>query len=490
MKTTAMTNSSVGRPPVVAVLGHVDHGKTTLLDAIRKSHVALGEHGGITQHIGAYQIVVPLKDGPRKITFIDTPGHEAFDKMRSRGANASDVALLVVAADDSVKPQTIESIKQIQSAKVSMIVVVNKIDTPGANIDKVKQDLAKNGVQVEGFGGEIPLVAVSAKQGQGIDELLTTILLVFDVKKTDEVTSGVSAQVIETRLDKGKGMIATAIIRSGILRTGMALYVDDTVIAKVRALFDESGALLKEAEVGKPVEIVGFITLPPIGSIVYDQPQKKTIVPPPINEVKKDVLPDFLRPLSEIKQTLSIILKADTTGSLEAVVESLDKQVLIVSSGVGDITEADILDAKANKAFVIGFNVKARGSVVKLAETEKVVFRLYTIIYELIDELSEVVSGMTEVLTNERELGMATVIAEFPFNGLRIAGVRVVSGRVAKGDFIKILRNEEEIGRTRVKSVRQFKNEVTKVEKGNECGILLEKEIPFAIDDTCILFTK
>lgn len=496
-KTTVSTPSI--RPPVVAVLGHVDHGKTTLLDTIRHTNVAQKEFGGITQHVGAYQITYksPKAKGNetgKKITFIDTPGHEAFAKMRSRGASAADIVILVVAADDSVKPQTIESIEQIKRANVPLIVAINKIDVPGANLNKVKQDLAKHGIQVEGFGGDVPFVALSAKTGENVPALLDTISLMWELSnegKTTPVGTAFWGNVIETRIDKGKGMVATVIVKEGSLKYASSLYVDDTLVGKVRGMNDEFGVAVKEAIPGQPVQILGFTALPEVGAILTAAPheaQKTVVVAPKGPEVP--YIPDFLKPLSEIEQKLTIYLKADTMGSLEAILAALPKKIDVVSSGLGDIGEADIMDAKASNAFVVGFNVECRGSAAKLAETEKVVYRTYTIIYELIDELTEVVLGMKEVVTGEREVGAGTIIASFPFDKLMVAGTKVTSGRLARGDQVKIMRGEVEVGRARIKSIRKGKEEVTKVEQGEECGVLFDKTVDFSLQDGIIAFIR
>lgn len=498
------------RPPIVAVLGHVDHGKTSLLDYIRKTSVAAKESGGITQHIGAYQTKVLEKNGEankkpsvaskkdkskpaaeRLITFIDTPGHEAFAKMRSRGASAADIAILVVAAEDSVKPQTIDSIRQIQSAKTPMIVVINKIDLEGANIQKVKQDLAKHEVQVEGFGGEVPWVGVSAKTGQGIPELLDMILLVWDMLDKPELGSTFEGSVIETRVDKGKGMVASLIVKQGMLKVGMKVYQDDLQVGKIRGMNDEFGQPVSIAPPGKPVQALGFDSLPTIGAILSEEP-KTVDLPVQAKSTTPAVpfLPDFLKPLSEIEEKLVIILKADTAGSMEAIKASLPERIDIVSSGFGDINEADILTARSSHAFIVGFNVQCRPSAIKLAETEKVVYRTYTIIYELLDELTDVVAGMKEVITGEREMGKGTIIAQFPFDKQIIAGTKVTEGRLAKGDLVKIIRGEEEIARAKIKSLRQGKNEVTKVELGQECGVLFDRVVAFQLEDDIISYIK
>ncbi len=480
------------RPPVVAVLGHVDHGKTTLLDYIRKANVAAREHGGITQHIGAYQIDYKTKAKEvRKITFIDTPGHEAFSKIRSRGASAADIAILVVAANDSVKPQTIESIRQIKAAGIPLIVAINKVDLPGIIIDKVKSDLAKHEVQVEGFGGDVPFVLVSAKAGTGVEDLLELILLVADMKElTNDAQGDVQAVVIEAKVDKFRGQVATLLIKSGTLAPANTLYEGQKALGKVRALIDETGAKVDQAGPGKPVEVLGFSVLPSIGAVISTAPQQAAASAAPV-AAKTASVADFLAAMTAAdKKRLKLFIKADTSGSLEAVIEALPKEeVDIVHGSLGDITEADILEAGAMGAVVVGFNVKAAGGVEKLATHEKVIYRIYTIIYELLDEMADVVSGMEDLLVKERELGRGAVIAEFPFEKDRIAGTKVVSGRLAKGDMVKIMRGEDEIGRARIRSIRQGKNEVTKVEVGGECGVLLDKKVDFTLQDGIIAFT-
>ncbi len=481
-KSQKKSEASSIRPPIVAVLGHVDHGKTSLLDYIRKTEVAKGEHGGITQHIGAYQIP--------GITFIDTPGHEAFAKMRTRGASASDIALLVVAADDGVMPQTKESIRMIIDAGVPMIVVINKIDMETANVDKVKKDLARAGVQVEGFGGTVPFVLVSAKTGAGVKNLLEIIRLVADEKKLENAPQApLEAVVIETRIDKGKGLVATVIVKKGTLRFGTTLYNGVQPIAKVRAMFDEIGIGVSEAPPSKPVEVLGFTKLPQVGTVITDVPQKEAEVPQVVPLSQEQTMQQFLSTMEQ-KKKLTIIIKADTFGSLEAILEALGADVDIVTAGVGDIADQDILLAKSTGAFVVGFNVKLKQEIQKLAQIEGVVTRTYTIIYELLDELRDVIAGAMEVITQERELGKGTVIAEFPFDGKRIAGTKVISGRIARGDQVKIMRKEEEIGKVKIKSLRKGKLEETKVEPGNDCGLLFDRDVAFTIGDDIIAFTN
>lgn len=476
------------RPPIVAVLGHVDHGKTTLLDSIRKANVAAGEHGGITQHIGAYQIEVK----GQHVTFIDTPGHEAFAKMRSRGAAVADIALLVVAADDSVKPQTIESIRQIKEAGIPMIVVINKIDLPGANVDRVKQDLAKHEVQVEGFGGDISTVLVSAKQGTGVPELLDLILLITEMNGlSGEPAAPFEAVVIETKLDKFRGMVATLVVKKGTLGIGVDIYDGSVSVGRVRAMIDELGNQVKVAPPSKPIEVLGFSKHPAIGEVIFSQPQLTPELTNVVKKAKPTVEADLIAAMAvSDKKKLKMILKADTAGSAEAIRESLPKEGIdILRTELGEISEADILDAKASGAVVVGFNLKLSNNIEKLARVEKVIVRTYRIIYELIKELTEVAEGMEEVLFVERELGQGIIIAEFPYENTRIAGTKVTSGRLARGDTIRIMRGEEEIGRAKIKSLRKGRDDVTKIETGSDCGVQFDKKVDFMLQDAIMAVT-
>ncbi len=497
MMTDKQKQSSV-RPPIVAVLGHVDHGKTTLLDTIRKTSVAAGEHGGITQHIGAYQIQIESRkskvesEEPQHITFIDTPGHEAFAKMRSRGAAVADIALLVVAADDSVKPQTIDSIRQIKEAGTAMIVVINKIDLPGANPERVKGDLAKHEVQVEGFGGDIPVMMVSAKQGTGVPELLEFILLVWQMKEiSGEPTAPLEAIVIETKHDKFRGMVATLVVIKGTLLVGQDLYDGGTCVGRVRAMVNELGNQVKSAPPSKPVEVLGFSTHPTIGAVMTTIPREALELKTEVKQSRPTVEADLIAAMAEQdKKKLKIILKADTAGSAEAIRESLPKDGIdVLRTELGEISEADILDAKASGAVVVGFNLKVSSSIEKLTRVEKVIVRTYRIIYELIKELTEAAQGMEEVLFVERELGSGVIIAEFPYENTKIAGIKVTSGRLARGDTVRVMRGEEEIARAKIKSMRKGRDEVTKIEAGSECGVQFDKKVDFTLQDAIIAVT-
>ena len=464
------SNIAAERPPVVVVLGHVDHGKTTLLDAIRQTDVASREYGGITQSIGAYQISLPDK---KKITFIDTPGHEAFTKMRSRGAGVADIAVLVVAANDSVMPQTAESIKIIQAAKIPYVVAINKIDLPEANIDKVIQDLLRYNVLLENYGGDVPFLKISARKKDGLKELLDLIELLAEVSGvTGEEADPLDATVIEAKLDKNRGPVATVVVRNGSLSTGQEIYIDGTK-SKIRALIDFQGKPMAKAGPGTPAEILGLKEVPAVGSTV-----SRTATPVKTPKAASQTLASG----GELK----LILKGDNAGSLEAITAVLPDNVHLIDLGSGEITEADILLAKSTGAIVLGFNIKAGPSALKLAETERVLVRTYKIIYELLDEVRDAARGVLEP-EPEEILGRAQILASFPYEKMLVAGSRILEGRLARGDTVKILRHgaggEETVGQSRIKSLRVGKDDINKVEAGKECGVLLEPQIDFRPGD-------
>ncbi len=489
----------IARPPIVTILGHVDHGKTSLLDFIRSSSVAAREAGGITQHIGAYQIrwegggkreeSLPNPQTPNSnlITFIDTPGHAAFEKMRSRGAKVADVAVLVVAIDDGIMPQTVEAIKHILGAKVPMIVAVNKIDLPGIDkniqLQRIKKQLSDNGVLVEEYGGDVPIIPLSAKTGEGVEKLLEMILLVAEMNELKgDPSLPAQGVVIESNLDKFKGPIATLLVRNGTLKKGQLVLIGG-VKGKVRALNDFTGKTLDEAGPSTPVEVVGLEGVPAVGATLGQEA---------IEQAKQEVasLIDRLRAQNEDK-ALKLIVKADKQGSLEAVEDGLEKfnsekkVVEIVSSGTGYITEGDIKLASGTKAIVVGFNVKSAPNVFKIAENEKVLIRNYTIIYELLDEMEEVIEGMIKPGVVEEVLGKANIIAEFPHGkDQKIAGCRVIEGFITKNNKIRIFREDSLIGEGKLSSLKKVKEEVQRVEKGQDCGMVFEENIDFQIGDT------
>lgn len=466
------------RPPIVTILGHVDHGKSSLLDKIRNTNLVAKEHGGITQHIGAYQVT----HNSQLITFIDTPGHAAFEKMRSRGAKVADIAVLVIACDDGIMPQTDEAIKHIQAAKVPMIVVINKIDLPGINLkvqtEKIKKQLSDKGILVEEYGGDVPVVALSAKTGEGVDKLLENILLVAELNEIKgDPSSSPAGVVIEANLDKFKGPVATLLIRNGTLKKGEQIMVGG-VKGKIRGMFDWDGKNVDQAGPSTPVEVLGLEAVPQVGAVLGELAADKQA-----EEVKS--LVDRLKQADT--KTLKVIIKADKQGSLEAIESSLDKfgeVVKIIFSATGDIGEENIKLAASVGAIVIGFNVKVVPTALKLAENEHVLIRTYNIIYELMEDVEEVVNTLLEVGQLEEVLGKAEVIAEFPYGkNERIAGCRMLEGTIARGQRIRVVREGELIGEVKLKSLKKVKEEVNKVEKGNECGMLFDPQLDFQIGD-------
>lgn len=468
---------TTSRAPVVVIMGHVDHGKTTLLDSIRKTDVAAREFGGITQKIGAYQVTID--EG--KLTFIDTPGHEAFTKMRSQGAKVADVAVLVVAANDSVKPQTIESIKIIQEAKIPYVVAINKVDLPEANVDKTIQDLLRYSVMIEGYGGDVPVAKISAKTGQGVKELLDLIKLLCDMNGLSGSAEGeLLGIVIESKLDKAKGAVATVIVKDGMLKVGETVFFGQGE-TKIRSLIDYQGKQLPEAVAGTPVEVLGLTSVPKVGETVTKTPTTPSqTAPTALVSNRREATTD------ERGQQLQLILRADTAGSLEAISLSIPANVTVLSAQTGDISEADVLHAKSTQAIILGFNVKISASAEKLAESEKILVRTYKIIYELLEELTDAANGMLESLQTEEIMGVGQIVAEFPYEKMRIAGTRVIDGRLAKGDKVRVTRGEETVGEGRVKSLRIGKDEANKAEKGKECGILIEPQFDFHPGDDII----
>ena len=471
-------------PPVVAVVGHVDHGKTTLLDVIRKTSVATREHGGITQKIGASQIEVMHEGKKEYITFIDTPGHQAFSKMRGRGVAAADIGLLVVSSVDGVMPQTIESINLLKASKVPFIVVFTKSDDPQKLVDKAIQQLLKEEALLENYGGDVPYIEVSAKEGKNIKELLDLILLVYEVKRhanfypfTD--TGAFMGIVIESKLDQKSGPKATMVVKNGKLKFRDTIYAGSAK-GKVRSLVTDAGETLSEASVGQAVEVLGFEQVPPVGEVVTNTPKEVTL------EYKEEKSNLPTSPFDEEDQKmLSVVLCADSQGSLEAITSSLPENVQIVIKKTGDIEVSDVLFAKSTGSIVLGFNVKIKPEIQTLAKTEKVLVKTYTIIYEMIDEISDFVQGKLEAL-QEEILGIVKILASFPYEKTKVCGVKVTEGRIAKGDKVRLTRGEEVIGESRVSSIRKGKEQTSKAEEGEEAGIILSPFLDFTIGDMLI----
>lgn len=466
------------RPPIVTILGHVDHGKTSLLDAIRLTNVASKEQGGITQHIGAYQIDFKGK----KITFIDTPGHAAFVKMRARGASVTDIVVLVIASNEGVMPQTVESINHIKFAKVPFLIALTKIDLPDSNPEKIKKQLVKEGVLVEGYGGDTVVVEVSAKTKQGLDNLLEMILLLSEMSelKGDE-NKPLEAVVIESKIDKGKGPLASVIVKNGSLKQGEEITAGE-IKGKVRAMFNDKGQLIKIATPGMPVEIMGFQKVPEVGTRVSlgSQPLIASVEETPEEGEQVQLGND------KEEKRVKIILKADTKGSLEAINNSLPEGIEILNSSVGGISDSDVLLAKSSQAIIIGFNVNADKEVTKLSEVEKVNIKTYRIIYELLDELKEVLEALNAPEPEEKALGTASVIAVFKSDNGNIAGCKVTSGRLVRGDRVRLDRNKAPLAFTKIKSIKHFKDDVDKATVGMECGIFFDPKLDFEAGDDII----
>lgn len=465
-------------PPVVCVLGHVDHGKTTLLDAIRKTSVAAKEAGQITQKIGTSEITIPYENEKRKITFIDTPGHEAFLTMRGRGVSASDIAILVVAGNEGVKPQTKESIKHIKESKIPTIVVLTKADLPEINQEKVKQQLVKEGMLLEGLGGNTPVLLVSAKTGKGIKELLDLILLVFEMQEGKKELEEFKAVVVESKLDPQKGNLVTLVIKSGRLKVKDEIRAGKAT-GKVRAIFNSFGESLKEAEIGLGVEVLGFTTLPNPGELV-------TL----LGEEKSEEILEKDLPIVKGESLLALLLKADTLGSLEAISALLPGETSIILKGTGPVNDGDILLAKAQKAVVLAFNVPVKKDILHIAHLEGVIIKQYKLIYELLDEIKEVVESIKSGsgLKNEIVLGKAKILASFPAGKTKALGLKVIEGRIASGDRIKLLRRDEELGKSKISSLRKGKGIVKIAENGEECGAVLDPLLDFEVGDMLLSY--
>ena len=476
-------------PPVVAVLGHVDHGKTTLLDAIRKTSIADREKGGITQKIGASMIEFMHEGKPRWITFIDTPGHEAFSQMRGRGAQAADIALLIVSSSDGVKPQTRESIEVLKSTQTPFIVVLTKADLPNKNPDKAKQELMKEGISFEEYGGDTPVLEVSSKTRLNIPELLDLILLMFDMHKTADYHTAVSkdaplsAIVIEAKLDTRAGAKATVIIKNGTLRPREEMQVDRQVF-KVRTLLNDLGKPVNEAAPGDAVEVLGFEEVPNVGSVIVSKSHALPMVAPD-SSLDKPLQRDLVYRKPEEEKGLSVVVIADTQGSLEAIINAFPKEIKVVLKKTGEVNEADILMAKSTGGIVLSFNTKLKPEIVKFAFIEKVLVRNYEIIYELLDELKDALEG--KLLSQmEQIFGHAKVLAKFPFEKTFAWGISVLEGRIAKGDRVRIMRGDEIVGETTIASVRVGKNPVSKVEKGHEAGCVLSSALDIIPGDVIL----
>jgi translation initiation factor IF-2 len=486
------------RPPVVTVMGHVDHGKTSLLDAIRKTNVTASEVGAITQHIGAYQVEV----NGQKITFIDTPGHEAFTALRARGASVTDIVVLVVAADDSVMPQTLEAIDHARAANVPIIVAINKIDLPAANPDKVKQDLVQRSVVIEEFGGDIPAIPVSAKTGQGLDDLLEHILLVAEIAELkanpNRPAEGV---IIESEKDTNRGPLATVIVQKGTLRVGDIIVAGGST-GKVKAMFDDKGKRVTEAPPSTPVVVMGLNTVPRPGDafrVAEDEREAREEAEQTAREETEAGRAVTLEAVSgDIAagrtKDLNVIIKGDTNGSVEAIRQSLERlggaevRLNVIHTGVGNVTESDVMLATASRAIIVGFHVKTDTGARMVAERERVDIRHYQIIYELIEDVEKAVKGLMAPVFAEIIDGHAEVRAIFRVRGGRIAGCMVTDGIVRRNSLARVLRDGQMIHESRVSSLRRFTEDVREVANGLECGIGVEKFDAFQEGDVIEAF--
>lgn len=478
------------RCPVVVVMGHVDHGKTSILDRIRNANVAEGEAGGITQHIGAYQVYY----NDKKITFLDTPGHEAFTSMRARGANITDIAILVVAADDGIMPQTVESINHAKAAGVSIIVAINKMDKEGANADKVKQELTEHGLVVEEWGGDVIAVPVSAKTGMGIDELLENILLISEVRELKANPNKLAkGTVIEARLDKGKGPTATVLVQGGTLNSGDVI-IAGTAVGRVRTMTNDKGRKIEKAGPSTPVEITGLGDVPSAGDIfnaVADEKLARELVEQRKHEAKEEVFKQYQKVTldnlfaqiseGEMKE-LPLIVKADVQGSVEAVKQSLEKlsneevRVKVIHGAVGAVSESDVMLASASNAIIVGFNVRPDPVAKDSAERDGVDIRLYRVIYDAIEEISTAMKGMLAPKFREVETARVEVRQVYKITNVGIvAGSYVLSGKVGRNNEIRVVRDGIVIAEDKMSSLKRFKDDVKEVAEGYECGITLEK---------------
>lgn len=459
------------KPPVVTIMGHVDHGKTSLLDYIRKTKLVAKEFGEITQAIGAYQVEFKGE----KITFIDTPGHAAFTKMRSRGASVADVIVLVIAANDGIMPQTRESLKIIKEANVPFIVAINKIDLSEALADKVKAQLAEDKVLVEGYGGKVVAVPISAKTGQGVDQLLEMILLTAEMENLQADPVGeLKAEVIESKADKFCGSVATVIIKNGTLKRNDLISADG-ITAKVRMIKNEWGKPVEEALPGDPVLVLGFRSVPAVGAIVSFGEKEMSGVKTTIPKTKVDAEVE--------KKKLKIILKTDVTGSLEVLLGCLPEEVQVMGQGAGEINDSDVLLAKTLGAEIYTFNLPVSGNVAKLAETENVKVKEFKIIYDLLENLEERISKIMKPTVDQKILGKAEIIATFKMKGERIAGAKVLEGKINKKEPVIVERGTRVIAETKIVSLKQQKQDVNEVTSGSEFGVVFSGKVDFEKGD-------
>lgn len=482
------------RPPVVTIMGHVDHGKTTLLDYLRKSRITAGEAGGITQHIGAYQI----EHKGKKITFIDTPGHAAFNKMRERGAAVTDFVILVVAANDGVKPQTIESIRHIKAAKVPVVVAINKIDLPNVYPDVAKGELAQHGIQVVDMGGDVEAVAISALKGTGVDTLLDTISVMADLQNiSGDPEAALRAIVIESAMDARKGVTASVIVQQGTLRGRQSVQTEE-VSGRVRMLTNDKGESLESVGPGCPAELIGLDQVPAVGSLIWEAGQEQpTLVSatnadettPVVQANTNEADYNFDDLLGE-KQKLPLIIRADVEGTLEAIINNLDDESIdLLEAGVGVITEADLDLAESSKAPIIAFHTKVPKHIVTLAKQRGIKIKMYQVIYELIEDLQKQMLKLMEPTIDEVVTGEAEILQIFEMKGERIAGIRVKTGEIKKNDWLHLKREEEILFNPVIKTMRHGKDELDRVTAKSEAGFTFKnRKLDFKVGDRIIAY--
>ena len=503
MKTENKKPNIIPRPPVVVVVGHIDHGKSTLLDYIRKTNIVDLETGGITQSISAYEVLHKNEEGKeKKITFLDTPGHEAFSKMRQRGALIADVAILVVSAEDGVKPQTIEAWKTINEAKIPCIVAINKIDKPNANIEKTKIELAENEIYLENYGGKTPYVEISAKKGTGVDVLLTLILILAEMENfTGNVEEDASGFVIEADLDSKRGIQATLIIKNGTIRKGMTVVVEDSMTS-TRIIQDFKGEMINSATMSSPIRLCGFDKIPKVGSPFKAFQNKKDAQEYAQNykNQEKKICYDKISCESN-KKIIPILLKADVSGSLEAIEKEIAKikckgevesaEFKIISKGVGPISESDIKNiSNSEDAIIIGFNVKADKSALEIAKTRGITISLFDIIYKMTEWLEEQMEERRPRIETVETTGRAKIIRAFSRTKERqIVGGKVIQGQMLLNGTVKIMRRDFEIGRGKIVNLEKSKVKTSIVEEGLEFGMMVESKIEIAPGDVVELFS-
>ncbi len=485
------------RAPIIAFMGHVDHGKTSLLDALRRSKVTAGEAGGITQHIGAYNV----EHGDSRITLIDTPGHAAFTEMRARGANVTDIVVLVVAADDGIMPQTLEAIDHARAADVTLMIAINKIDLPNADVNKVKVQLQEHDLTPEDWGGQTVCMEVSATKGTGLEEMIEMMAVQAEVMELKANPGGTArAVVIEARMEAGKGPTATVIVQSGTLKVGQP-FICGPCAGKVKSLFNDRGELVKEAGPAVPVEVLGFNALPNVGDELVEMDSErsaKRLSEERLEEIrqhklvkpKRSTLESLFAEIDEGgRKSLKIVLKADVQGSIEAITGALNEiksekiSLAILHSSAGPITESDVLLASASDAIIIGFSTKVEGKAVSIAKREGVQIKLYSVIYELIDQVKEAMLGMLDPEMREKVIGHARVKEVFKLSGGRVAGCLVSDGRISRSARARVLREDQPVYDGGLATLRRFQDDVNEVRNGLECGIKLGNFNEYDVDD-------